>query len=123
MRLASLVGVSTPNYVPAPILVLVFSVGLGLLPVSGRDAPGALVLPAVTMGLALAALLVQRGQGHHRLRLGLLGLLLRLGGRNGCRRGLSLRLLALVAYRHERLPDLDRVALLVVQLQNRTRRG
>lgn len=57
LRLASLVGVSTPNYVSAPILVLVFSVGLGLLPVSGRDAPGALVLPAATMGLSLAALL------------------------------------------------------------------
>ncbi|HKC24150.1 MAG TPA: ABC transporter permease [Thermoanaerobaculia bacterium] len=57
LRVASLVGVSTPNYVSAPILVLIFSVGLGLLPVSGRDAPGALVLPAATMGLALAALL------------------------------------------------------------------
>lgn len=57
LRVLSLLGVSTPNYVSAPLLVLVFSVGLGLLPVSGRDAPGALVLPAVTMGLALAALL------------------------------------------------------------------
>jgi peptide/nickel transport system permease protein len=57
LRLASLVGVSTPNYVSAPLLVLVFSVGLGLLPVSGRDAPGALVLPAATLGLSLAALL------------------------------------------------------------------
>ena len=57
LRLASLVGVSTPNYVSGPLLVLVFSVGLGLLPVSGREAPGALVLPAATLGLALAALL------------------------------------------------------------------
>ena len=57
LRLLSLAGVSTPNYVSGPLLVLVFSVGLGLLPVSGRDAPGALVLPAATMGLALAALL------------------------------------------------------------------
>ncbi|MFI5182054.1 MAG: ABC transporter permease [Thermoanaerobaculia bacterium] len=57
MRLLSIVGVSTPNYVSGPVLVLFFSVGLGWLPVSGRDAPGAIVLPAVTLGLALAALL------------------------------------------------------------------
>lgn len=57
LRVASLVGVSTPNYVSGPLLVLAFSVGLGLLPVSGADAPGSIVLPAVTMGLALAALL------------------------------------------------------------------
>jgi len=59
LRLASLVGVSTPNYVSGPLLVLLFSVGLGLLPVSGREAPGALVLPAATLGLALAALLAR----------------------------------------------------------------
>jgi peptide/nickel transport system permease protein len=57
LRVVSLVGVSTPNYVSGPILVLIFSVGLGLLPVSGREAPGAIVLPAVTLGAALAALL------------------------------------------------------------------
>ncbi|KAA0253791.1 MAG: ABC transporter permease [Acidobacteria bacterium] len=57
LRGVSLLGVSTPSYVSAPILVLVFSVGLGLLPVSGRDAPFALVLPAVTLGLTMAALL------------------------------------------------------------------
>lgn len=59
LRLVSLAGVSTPSYVAAPLLVLAFSIGLGLLPVSGRDAPGALVLPAVTLGLALAALLAR----------------------------------------------------------------
>jgi ABC-type dipeptide/oligopeptide/nickel transport system permease component len=57
LRFLSLAGVSTPNYVSGPILVLVFSVGLGLLPVSGRESAGSLVLPAATMGLALAALL------------------------------------------------------------------
>jgi peptide/nickel transport system permease protein len=57
LRLLALAGVSTPNYVSGPVLVLVFSIGLGLLPVSGRDAPGAIVLPAATLGLALAALL------------------------------------------------------------------
>lgn len=57
LRALSLLGVSTPNYVSGPLLVLFFSIFLGLLPVSGRDNPGSLVLPATTMGLALAALL------------------------------------------------------------------
>lgn len=57
LRIVSLAGVSTPNYVSGPILVLVFSISLGLLPVSGRTAPGSLILPGVTLGLALAALL------------------------------------------------------------------
>lgn len=57
LRVGALVGVSTPNYVSGPVFVLVFSVDLGLLPVSGREAPGSIVLPAVTLGLALSALL------------------------------------------------------------------
>lgn len=57
LRALSLAGVSTPNYVSAPILVLVFSVGLRLLPVSGRDGGLSLVLPGATLGLTLAALL------------------------------------------------------------------
>ncbi len=57
LRVLSIVGVSTPNYVSGPVLVLFFSVQLGWLPVSGRAAPAAIVLPAVTLGLALAALL------------------------------------------------------------------
>lgn len=57
LRVVSLAGVSTPNYVSAPLLVLVFSIGLGWLPVSGRTGPLALVLPATTLGLTLAALL------------------------------------------------------------------
>jgi len=57
LRAVSLLGVSTPNYVSGPLLVLVFSIGLGLLPVSGRDGRGALLLPAATLAFALAALL------------------------------------------------------------------
>ena len=57
LRVLSLAGVSTPNYVSAPVLVLLFSVSLGLLPVSGRDTPLSLVLPAATLGLSMAALL------------------------------------------------------------------
>ncbi|BAZ94512.1 ABC-type dipeptide/oligopeptide/nickel transporter, permease components [Thiohalobacter thiocyanaticus] len=53
----SLLGVSIPNFWLGPLLILLFAVGLGWLPVSGRDAPGALILPALTLGLSLAAVL------------------------------------------------------------------
>lgn len=53
----SLLGVSIPNFWLGPVLMLVFSVGLGWLPVSGMDQPGSMVLPAITLGTALAAVL------------------------------------------------------------------
>ncbi|MGW8310835.1 MAG: nickel ABC transporter permease [Thiogranum sp.] len=53
----SLLGVSIPNFWLGPLLVLVFSLGLGWFPVSGRSGPVSLVLPAVTLGTALAAVL------------------------------------------------------------------
>nr|VFJ65436.1 MAG: peptide/nickel transport system permease protein [Candidatus Kentron sp. DK] len=56
----SLLGISIPNFVMGPVLILVFSVGLGWFPVSGREAGAlSLVLPAVTLGTALAALLAR----------------------------------------------------------------
>ncbi len=56
---ASLLGVSMPNFWLGPLLVLAFSVHLRWLPVSGREGPASLVLPAVTLGTALAALLAR----------------------------------------------------------------
>lgn len=53
----SMVGASIPNFVMGPLLILVFSLWLGWLPVSGREDPLSLVLPAVTLGTALAAIL------------------------------------------------------------------
>ena len=53
----SLLGVSIPNFWLGPLLVLAFSLGLGWFPVSGRNEPLSLVLPAVTLGTALAAVL------------------------------------------------------------------
>lgn len=55
----SLVGVSVPNFWLGPLLILVFSLGLGWLPVSGREEGLSLVLPAVTLGTALAAILAR----------------------------------------------------------------
>lgn len=55
----SLLGVSVPNFWLGPLLIMVFSLGLGWFPVSGSDAPGSLVLPAITLGTALAAVLAR----------------------------------------------------------------
>jgi peptide/nickel transport system permease protein len=53
----SLIGVSIPNFWMGPVLILVFSLWLGWFPVSGREGSGSLVLPAITLGTALAAVL------------------------------------------------------------------
>ncbi len=53
----SLLGVSIPNFWLGPLLILVFSLWLGWFPVSGREAPASVVLPALTLGLSLAAIL------------------------------------------------------------------
>jgi len=53
----SMLGVAIPNFWMGPILILVFSLWLGWFPVSGNDQILSLVLPAVTLGTALAAIL------------------------------------------------------------------
>lgn len=55
----TLLGLSVPNFALGPVLVLVFSVLLGWLPVSGRGGPAHLILPAMTLGAALAAILTR----------------------------------------------------------------
>lgn len=53
----SLLGVSMPNFWLGPILIIIFSIHFGLFPVSGRVGIMSVVLPAVTLGTALAAML------------------------------------------------------------------
>jgi peptide/nickel transport system permease protein len=55
----ALVGISMPNFWLGPLLAIVFSVSLGWLPVSGRGTLAHLVLPAVTLGAPLAAVLAR----------------------------------------------------------------
>lgn len=55
----SLVGISMPNFWLGPLLAIVFAVTLGWLPVSGTGDWRHLVLPAVTLGAALAAILAR----------------------------------------------------------------
>jgi ABC-type dipeptide/oligopeptide/nickel transport system permease component len=56
---ASLLGLSFPNFALGPILILFFAIRLGWLPVSGSGSLAYLVLPAITMGAALAAILTR----------------------------------------------------------------
>lgn len=53
----SLFGVSIPVFWMGPVLILILSLWLGWFPVSGREGPSSLVLPALTLGIALSAIL------------------------------------------------------------------
>ena len=55
----ALSGVSIPNFWLGPLLAIIFAVELGWLPVSGRGTWAHLVLPAVSLGAALAAILAR----------------------------------------------------------------
>jgi len=55
----ALAGVSIPNFWLGPLLAIVFAVELGWLPVSGRGTLAHLVLPAISLGGALAAILAR----------------------------------------------------------------
>lgn len=55
----ALLGVSLPNFWLGPLLAIVFSVELGWLPVSGRGTLAHLVLPAISLGAGLAAILAR----------------------------------------------------------------
>ena len=66
LSVVSLSGLSVPGIALGPVLILIFSIGLGWTPVSGANSGGStsigwgyLVLPAITMGASLAAILTR----------------------------------------------------------------
>ena len=66
LSVVSLFGLSVPGLVLGPILIVVFSIGLGWLPVSGANSGGGrsidwryLILPSIAMGASLAAILTR----------------------------------------------------------------
>jgi ABC-type dipeptide/oligopeptide/nickel transport system permease component len=59
----TLLGLAVPNFALGPVLILFFSIELGWLPVSGRGGPAYYILPAATLGAALAAILTRMVRG------------------------------------------------------------
>ena len=59
LSFVSLLGLSFPNFAMGPILILFFAIFLRWLPVSGSGTWRHIILPAVTMGGALAAILTR----------------------------------------------------------------
>ena len=59
LGVVSLLGLSFPGFAMGPILILLVSIRLGWLPVSGTGSWSHLILPAFTMGASLAAILTR----------------------------------------------------------------
>ncbi|MEK7285758.1 MAG: ABC transporter permease [Nitrospirota bacterium] len=57
--LGSLFGVSMPNFCLGPLLIILFSLQLNWLPVSGKEGVLSLILPALTLGIGMAAILIR----------------------------------------------------------------
>ena len=57
--LVALLGISLPSFALGPLLILVFSVELGITPVSGARETASILLPAVTLAAALSAILTR----------------------------------------------------------------
>ena len=53
----SMLGVSIPNFWLGPVLILIFSLWLGWLPVSGRSGLASVILPSLTLATGLIAVL------------------------------------------------------------------
>jgi peptide/nickel transport system permease protein len=58
-RGAAMLGASIPSFWLAYLLIILFSVKLGLLPALGRGGPEHLILPALTLGLGDAAVITR----------------------------------------------------------------
>lgn len=55
----AILGISVPHLYLGPLLMIAFSLKLGWLPLTGRGTAAHLVLPAITLGTAMAAILAR----------------------------------------------------------------
>lgn len=55
----AILGISVPHLYLGPLLMIVFALDLGWLPLTGRGGFAHLVLPAITLGTAMAAILAR----------------------------------------------------------------
>lgn len=56
-------GITTPNYVVAPILTLIFALTFGLLPATGWGSPSQMVLPVISLALPQIAIVTRLMRG------------------------------------------------------------
>jgi oligopeptide transport system permease protein len=56
-------GITTPNYVIAPILTLIFALTLSILPATGWGSPSQMVLPVVSLALPQIAIVTRLMRG------------------------------------------------------------
>jgi len=59
----SLVAFAMPNFWLGPLLMIVFGIWLGLLPVSGADTWQGIILPALTLGTGMSAMTLRLMRG------------------------------------------------------------
>ena len=59
----AMAGICLPNFVLGPLLVLVFSLWMGWMPVAGWDTPAEKVLPSLTLGAVYAAYVARLTRG------------------------------------------------------------
>ncbi len=59
----SMAGICVPSFLLGPTLVLIFSIWLGWLPVTGWDTPAQKILPSITLGAAYAAFIARLARG------------------------------------------------------------
>lgn len=59
----SMAGICVPSFLLGPSLVLIFSIWLGWLPVTGWDTPAQKILPSITLGAAYAAFIARLARG------------------------------------------------------------
>ncbi len=55
----SLAAMASPSFVVGPLLIVGVAVGLGILPVSGMQGAASMILPSITLGLGLAAVVTR----------------------------------------------------------------
>ena len=63
IMLFALLGISVPSFVLAPVMVMLFAIGLNLLPVYGWGSPDQIILPAVCLSIPFAATIARLTRG------------------------------------------------------------
>ena len=62
-RIFALLGISIPNFWLGPLLIILFCDKLGLLPGSGKGGIESMILPSITLGLGMAAIITRMVRG------------------------------------------------------------